>query len=275
MNVMTNDVHSNYNALQAALFGTVGHGGPGIQASYTWGKSIDTTSLVLSGTGSTGATTSGVSQDPFNLRAEKGPSSFDVNHGFGLSVAQDLHLQSARFLSAVPQKITYGWELLSISSISSGAPFTVYSGVQQTGAGTNGVDRPDQIAVPQLSAARKNRQDYFGMGAANADTYFNSPVHMPGAQGPNQGPLGTLRRDTFRGPAYYDYDFAMIKDTPIGRRSSGAERIDLQFRGEFFNLFNIVNMGLPSNILTGSGFGEISKTAGTSRQIQLSLKLIY
>ena len=275
MNVMTNDVHSNYNALQASLFGTVGHGGPGIQASYTWGKAIDTTSLVLSGTGSTGATTSGVSQDPFNLRAEKGPSSFDVNHGFGLSVAQDLHLQSARFLSAVPSKITYGWELLSISSISSGAPFTVYSGVQQTGAGTNGVDRPDQIAVPQLSAARKNRQDYFGMGAANASTYFNIPVHIAGGTGPNQGRFGTLGRDTFRGPAYYDYDFAMIKDTPFGRRSSGAERIDLQFRGEFFNLFNIVNMGLPSNILTGSGFGEISKTAGTSRQIQLSLKLIY
>ena len=38
MNVMTNDVHSNYNALQASLFGTVGHGGPGIQASYTWGS---------------------------------------------------------------------------------------------------------------------------------------------------------------------------------------------------------------------------------------------
>jgi hypothetical protein len=48
--------------------------------------------------------------------------------------------------------------------------------------------------------------------------------------------------------------------------------MDLQFRGEFFNLFN---MGLPANILTESGFGEISKTAGTSRQIQLSLKVIY
>ena len=275
MNVMTNDVHSNYNALQASIFGTVGHGGPGIQASYTWAKSIDTTSIVLSGTGSTGATTSGAPQDPFNLRAEKGPSSFDVNHGFGLSVAQDLNLQNANFLSAVPRKITYGWELLSISSISSGAPFTVYSGIQQTGAGANGVDRPDQIAVPKLSTARTNRQDYFGMGAANASTYFNIPVHIAGGTGPNQGRFGTLGRDTFRGPAYYDFDFAMIKDTPFGRRSSGAERIDLQFRGEFFNLFNIVNMGLPSNILTGSGFGEISKTAGTSRQIQLSLKLIY
>jgi len=231
--------------------------------------------MVLSGTGSTGATTSGASQDPFNLHAEKGPSAFDATHNFGLSVAQDLHMESASFLSVLPRSFTYGWELLSISSISSGAPFTVYSGIQQTGAGANGVDRPDQIAVPKLSTARTNRQDYFGMGAANASTYFNIPVHIAGGTGPNQGRFGTLGRDTFRGPAYYDYDFAMIKDTPFGRRASGAERIDLQFRGEFFNLFNIVNMGLPSNILTGSGFGEISKTAGTSRQIQLSLKLIY
>jgi hypothetical protein len=275
MNVMTNDVHSSYNALQASLFGTVGHGGPGIQASYTWSKSLDTTSMVLSGTGSTGATTSGASQNPNSLRAEKGPSAFDVSHSVGLSLAQDLHLQSAAYLSAIPRKFTYGWELLSISSISSGAPFTVYSGIQQTGAGANGVDRPDQIARPRLSTARANRQDYFGMGDANAGAYFDIPIHIAAGTGPNQGRFGTLGRDTFRGPAYYDFDFALIKDTPFGRRSSGAERMDLQFRGEFFNLFNIVNMGLPANILTGSGFGEISKTAGTSRQIQLSLKIIY
>jgi hypothetical protein len=276
MNVMTNDVHSSYNALQTSLFGTVGHGGPGIQASYTWSKSLDTASLVLlSGTGSTGATTSGASQDPYNLKAEKGPSAFDVSHSLSLGVAQDLHLQSVGFLSVIPRKFTYGWELLSISSISSGAPFTIYSGIQQTGAGANGVDRPDQIAKPKLSSARTNRQDYFGMGDANAGTYFSIPIHIAAGTGPNQGRFGTLGRDTFRGPAYYDYDFAVIKDTPFGRRSSGAERMSLQFRGEFFNLFNIVNMGLPANILTGSGFGEISKTAGTSRQIQLSLKVIY
>jgi hypothetical protein len=113
------------------------------------------------------------------------------------------------------------------------------------------------------------------MGAANASTYFRIPIHVAGGTGPNRGRFGALGRNTFRGPAYYDYDFAMIKDTQFGRRDSGAERVDLQFRGEFFNLFNIVNMGLPANILTGSGFGEISKTAGTSRQIQFSLKLIY
>jgi hypothetical protein len=275
LNLMTNDVHSNYNALQASLFGSMGHGGPSIQASYTFSKSIDATSLVFGGTGSTGATTSGASQDPFDLHPEKGPSAFDATHNFGLSAAEDLHLERANFLSALPRSFTYGWELLSISSISSGAPFTVYSGIQQTGAGANGVDRPNQIAIPKLSTARTNRQDYFGMGAANASTYFNIPIHIAGGTGPNQGLFGTLGRNTFRGPAYYDYDFAMIKDTPFGQRPSGAERIDLQFRGEFFNLFNIVNMALPANILNGSGFGEISKTAGTSRQIQFSLKLIY
>lgn len=275
LNLMTNDVHSNYNALQASLFGSMGHGGPGVQASYTFSKSIDTSSLVFGGTGSTGATTSGASQNPFDLRAEKGPSAFDATHNFGLSAAEDLHLESANFLSVLPRSFTYGRELLSISSISSGAPFTVYSGIQQTGAGANGVDRPDQIAIPKLSTARTNRQDYFGMGAANASTYFRIPIHVAGGTGPNRGRFGALGRNTFRGPAYYDYDFAMIKDTQFGRRASGTERIDLQFRGEFFNLFNIVNMGLPANILTGSGFGEISKTAGTSRQIQFALKLIY
>jgi hypothetical protein len=274
-NVITNDSHSTYHALQTSLVGSVGHGGPGIRASYTWSKSIDTTSEVIGGTGSTGAVASGYSQNPYDTHPEKGPSAFDVTHSFSLSLAQDLHLESAPFLRPVSRKATYGWELLSISSISSGAPFTVFSGIQQTGAGDAGVDRPDQIAKPHLSTARQDRQDYFGQGASNAATFFSVPIHMAGGSGPNQGFFGTLGRNSFRGPAFYDYDFALIKNTPFGRRKSGAERVDMQFRTEFFNLFNIVNMGLPANILNGSGFGEISKTAGNSRQIQFSLKLIY
>jgi len=102
-----------------------------------------------------------------------------------------------------------------------------------------------------------------------------SRVSSPGRSGPNSGRLGTLGRNTFWGPAYYDFDYALIKTTPIGRRANGLERADVQFRGEFFNLFNVVNMGLPANTIEGSGFGLISKTAGTSRQIQFSLKFIY
>ncbi len=274
-NVIVSDSHSTYHALQSSLSGTVGHGGPGIQASYTWGKSIDDTSLVLGGTGATGAVASGFSQNPYDTHPEKGPSSFDVTHGFGLSIAQDLHMESLDYLRPISRKMTDGWELLSISSISSGSPFTVFSGIQQTGYGSNGVDRPDQIARPHLSTARKVRQDYFGHGANNATDFFSIPIHTPGGTGPNQGHFGTLGRNSFRGPAFYNFDFALIKDTPFGRRRSGAELVDLQFRSEFFNLFNIVTMGLPANIVNGSGFGEISKTAGNSRQIQFSLKVIY
>ncbi len=266
-NILTRNSHSTYHALQTSLSGTMAHGGPGIQASYTWGKSIDDTS---------GVTAAGsFPQNPFDTHAEKGPSLFDVTNGFGLSVAQDLHLDRIQPLEPINRKVTGGWELLSISSISSGSPFTVYSGIQQTGAGSFGYDRPNQIGVPHLSTARQNREDYFGAGAGNAADFFSIPIHVPGGTGPNQGVFGSLGRDTFRGPAYYNYDFAMIKSTPFGHRNDGVELFNLQFRAEFFNLFNIVTMGLPNNILNGSGFGEISRTAGNSRQIQFSLKTVY
>jgi hypothetical protein len=115
--------------------------------------------------------------------------------------------------------------------------------------------------------------DYFGRGENNT-SFFHIPVQIPGGTGPNSGRFGTLGRNTFRGPAYYDFDASLIKDTPLGHRGNGELAV-LQFRSEFFNLFNIVNMGLPANILTGSGFGQISRTAGTSRQIQFSLKVLY
>jgi hypothetical protein len=273
-NIITDTAHSTYNALQTSLTGTVPHGGPGVQASYTWAKSIDDTSQVSGGTGATGAVVIPFPQDPFDTHPEKGPSNFDVTNAFTLSVAQDLHIDSVEFLEGVTKKLTAGWEMLVISTITSGSPFTVYSGIQQTGAGSNGVDRPDQIAEPHLSTARKRREDYFGRGPANA-SFFSIPINLPGGTGPNSGYFGTLGRNTFRGPAFYDYDFAFIKDTKLGERNSGIELFDLQFRAEFFNLFNIVDMGLPANTIEGTGFGVISKTAGTSRQIQFSLKLIY
>jgi len=214
-------------------------------------------------------------QNPFDTHPEKGPSTFDVAHAFTLSAAQDLHLQN--LTPPRTRILTAGWELLSISTISSGSPFTVYSGIQQTGYGTMGADRPDPLTKPELSTAHsvtRRREDYFGRGPNNA-SFFSIPIGLPGGSGPNSGRFGTLGRNTFRGPAYYDFDYALIKTTPIGHRASGLERADLQFRSEFFNLFNIVNMGLPANTIKGSGFGVISKTAGTSRQIQFSLKLIY
>ena len=105
-------------------------------------------------------------------------------------------------------------------------------------------------------------------------SFFSIPINVPGGTGPNHGRFGTLGRDTFRGPGFRNFDVALIKDTSFGQRA-GGELGTIQFRAELFNIFNTVNLGLPSNIVRGSGFGLISRTAGPSRQIQFSVKLIY
>jgi hypothetical protein len=117
------------------------------------------------------------------------------------------------------------------------------------------------------------REDYFGEGANNTE-FFQIPIGVPGGTGPNRGVLGSLGRNTFRGPGFHDLDFSLIKDTSFGRRGN-TEAAILQFRAEFFNVFNIVNFGLPLNIIRGTGFGIINRTAGTSRQVQFSLRLIF
>jgi hypothetical protein len=273
--LMTNRSHSTYHALQTSLQKELTASGLGIQASYTFSKSIDDTSAVFGGfiSGFSGAVTQTAAQNPFDTRADKGPSNFDIKNALAFSLFQDLHADSAAFLRPLGKKLTAGWQLLGIGTITSGLPFTVYSGIQQTGVGSQNTDRPDQIGTPDLSTSRTVREDYFGLGANNASLFY-IPVDVPGGTGPNKGVFGTLGRNTFRGPSLRDFDIAMIKDTPIVSEAKG-ELASLQFRAEFFNLFNIVNFGLPSNIVLGPGFGEISRTASNSRQIQFSLKVIY
>lgn len=212
-------------------------------------------------------------QDPLNPEADKGPSTFDITHVFSLSVIQSLPFDRVGFLEPVSKYVTGGWQFLNITSLTSGPPFTVYSGIQQTGAGAGGTDRPDLVSMPDFSTSRTIREDYFGRGANNS-SFFDIPINVPGGTGPNSGVFGTLGRDTFRGPGFHQIDIALIKNTLIGHRGS-SELANLEFRAEFFNVFNIVNFGLPSNTVLGSGFGIISKTSGPSRQIQFSLKLVF
>jgi hypothetical protein len=260
--------------LQASVSKNSARAGLGLQVSYTYGKAIDDTSSVLGGLfGAAGTILQTLPQDPWNPSAEKGPSTFDVTHVFSASIIQLLPLDRISFLRPLGTTLTKGWQFLNLTTLTTGSPFSVYSGIQQTGAGAGGTDRPDLVSMPHFSTSRPVRDDYFGLGANNA-SFFNIPINVPGGSGPNQGRFGTLGRDTFRGPGFTDFDIAMIKDTPFGHRG-GAELGTLEFRAEFFNIFNIVNFGLPSNIVRGSGFGIISKTAGTSRQIQFSLKVIY
>jgi Carboxypeptidase regulatory-like domain/TonB dependent receptor len=272
--IMTNSSHSSYHSVQTSVRQDNARIGLNFQASYTFAKSLDDTSAVLGGLpANAGAIIQAPPQDPSNPEDDKGPSTFDMRHAFSLSVFQALPFDHIGFLDGVSKRVTSGWQLLNITSFSSGAPFSVYSGIQQTGVGINGADRPDLVSKPDFSTSRSIREDYFGLGTENA-SFFSIPVGVTGGTGPNQGRFGTLGRNTFRGPAFHQFDFGLIKDTPFGSRGTGDLGI-LEFRAEFFNLFNIVNFGLPSNTVRGTGFGLISRTAGTSRQIQFSLKLIF
>ena len=274
-NLMSNRSHSTYHSLQVSLNKVSPRAGLGFQLSYTYSKALDDTSSVLAGFGSPilGTVLQAFPQNPQNPAAEKGPSNFDLTNVLAFSLIQELPLGRVSFLRPLGERLTQGWEFLSVSSLTSGPPFSVFSGIQQTGFGTINADRPDQVAPPNFSTSRTTQEDYFGRGAGNA-SFFSIPINVPGGTGPNQGVFGTLGRDTYRGPGYTNFDIAVIKDTPIGRRG-GAEAATLEFRSEFFNVFNLVNFAIPANVVLGSGFGYINHTAGTSRQLQFSLKVIY
>ena len=272
--VMNPSAHSTYHSLQTSATENYSRIGLSFQASYTFSESLDDTSAVPGGiAGMPGVTLQTLPQNPMDPAADKGPSTFDVTHVFALSLFQSLPFDHLSFLQPLGTRLTKGWQFLNITTLTTGPPFSVYSGIQQTGVGAGGTDRPDMIAMPVFSTSRTIREDYFGRGAENGSFFF-IPTNVAGGTGPNHGRFGTLGRNTFRGPGFRNFDMALIKDTPFGRRGSRELGV-LQFRAEFFNVFNIVNFGLPSNTVRGSGFGLISHTAGSSRQIQFSLKLIY
>ena len=272
--IMSSRSHSTYHGLQVGAEKTSARLGLGFQANYTFSKSLDDTSATLGGfLGSSGTLLQASPQNPWDPGAEKGPSTFDTTHVFTLSLIQALPFDRISAFQPLGRKLTAGWQFLNITTLTSGAPFTVFSGIQQTGVGATGADRPDQIAKPHFSTSRTVREDYFGRGLDNP-SFFSLPINLPDGTGPNSGRFGTLGRDTFRGPGFRDLDMSLIKDTQLGRRGN-AEAATLEFRAEFFNVFNLVDFSLPSNVVLGSGFGLINKTAGPSRQIQFSLKLIY
>ena len=196
-----NHSHSTYHGFQVSASNNLTPWGLGVQASYSWSKSLDDVSGAY---GVTGA------QDPFHTRLERGASSFDVTHAVSFSLFQDLHADRAPVLRYLGARAMGGWQMLAIGSVNTGLPFTVLSGIQQTGVGAGGADRPDQIGKPVFSTGRTVREDYFGLGENNV-SYFQIPIGVPGGSGPNEGRFGTLGRSTFRGPMFHNFDLAFYQ----------------------------------------------------------------
>jgi hypothetical protein len=250
--IRATDVNSDYNALILRLERRLSQG-LSFVAGYTYGKSIDTAS------GLNGSNTQ--PQDNYNLRAERGLSEFDVRHRFVLSQIWELPFGPGRrwLRQGIGAKALGAWQMSNIVTLQSGQPLTAILPTALSGTQSNGTDRPDLIANPNLSADQRSPSRWF-----NTDAFRTPPVFYD-AQGPFSIP-GNAGRNIITGPGFSDWDLSLERHLRLG------ERANFVFRTDFFNLTNHPNFDRPGTILGTSNFGRIS-SAQNSRQIQFSLRL--
>jgi hypothetical protein len=260
--------NSNYNGgVLTARY--QGHRGIFLQSSYTLSKSIDYGSSFFGSTGERGSVADGT-----NIRLERGPSSFDIRHRFVTVYVIDLPVGPGRRLfgwnNIVNRELLGGWQISGITTVQSGRPFTVFNSSQDFSGFNQFNDRPDIVGSGQL------RQDNLNPDNAFDKSYFSVT--------PPTGRIGTSGRNQYYGPGLVNWDFTATKSFPLG------ERVRLQFRADFFNLFNNVNFANPINNQSSSSFGKITQTVGSAvatavgttagalggpRQIQAALKLQF
>lgn len=252
--VRATDVNSNYNAMIVRLERRFSHG-LSFVAGYTFGKSIDTASG-LQGTNQP--------QDNYNLKAERGLSDFDVRHRFVLSNNWEIPLGKDRrwMRSGVGAAFLGDWELSGIFTLQSGQPLTAILSTALSGTQSNGTDRPDMIANPNLPAGQRDPAHWF-----NSSAFQQPPVYFD-SQGAFSIP-GNEGRNVITGPGLAGTDLSLEKHARLG---VGGEGTNLVLRADFFNLANHPNFDRPGLIVGTSNFGRIS-SAENSRQIQLSLRL--
>jgi hypothetical protein len=191
--------------------------------------------------------------DNGNLRLDRGPSSFDVRNVFNLTFLWEPP-KTAKF-GFVGKQILSNWQINGITRYTSGRTFTVTSGVD-TNLDGNNVDRPNLTADPNLPTGRSR--------SAMLKQYF-----LPSAfQTPATGLDGTAGRDILYGPGFANWDLSFFKNIPI------HEGHRLQFRAEFFNIFNKPNFNPPVAVLNNPNVGVILG-AGAGRVIQFGLKYSF
>jgi hypothetical protein len=232
-----------------------------IRANYTWSKNLDMNS------GLTGAQANNQAQmilDRNDLSRDWGPSALNVTHQASISGHYDLPFGSGkRWMSGaggLGNGLIGGWQLNGIATLLSGFPFTPQIGSNRSGDGdTRNPDRPS--LNPSFTGPVLLQQP---------TQWFNPNAFIL----PTAGTYGNLGRGTYNGPGLANLDFSLLKDTAV------SERVNLQFRAEFFNILNRTNFGTPNAIvfsgttISGSA-GLITTTTTTSRQIQFGLKVIF
>jgi len=248
---------SYYNALQVSFEQRL-RKGLSLRLNYTFSRNIDDGAIE-----NTGNTDDLGLQNPYSTRAERGLSSFDVRNYFVAYWNWDLpSLPGPKFLGS-------GWHSNTITTLASGAPFTAVLSFDRARA----MPQVETAEYPDLAPGRSNNP-ILGDPARYFDP--SSFVLQPA------GFYGNLGRNTLIGPGLVKVDYSLNKQFRI------TERAALELRAEAFNLFNHPNFSIPSqrtvfsgvNATTGlaipvTSAGLITTTQGSSRQLQLGLKVIF
>lgn len=240
--LFSSDNNSHYNSLRLNLEKRFSKGFT-ILANYTHSRVLDD----LSPNGSNGRT------DPFNRRLDYGVSNDDVPNVINFSGVWQIPNAP---LHGLANKLVNGWELTAIANWRSGFPYSVFSNQDNSFSGVFS-DRADFIGgTASLDPGRPHGQ--------LIQEYFNVNAFVPNAI----GTFGNSGKNILRGPRFFDTDLGLLKDFAI------VERVKLQFRAEFFNVFNNVNFGQPQNYLGSSSTGQVT-SAGNPRILQFALKLAF
>jgi len=252
--------NSNYNALQVSLKKRFSQQFSFL-ASYTLSKTLDDVSS-FNITGSAAQSTAGendLAQNPFDLKAERGRSIFDARHRFVLSYQWNLPFW--RQPENWYQSILGNWQVNGITTFMTGTPFTVY----------DSRDVSLQGGAPEISGFSSDRPDLIGdpnNGPRTTAEWFNTGAFQQLQPGGQPARFGNEGRNVVEGPGFTQWDFSAIKNFRI------RESTSLQFRAEFFNIFNQTNYRLPNNDINSPNFGKI-QGALDPRLIQLALKFLF
>ena len=245
------DVNSTYNALVARLTHRLSHG-LSLEAGYTYGKSID------DGSGLQGTSQA---QNVYDIGAERALSDFDIRQRFVLSNTWEIPLGPGRreLASGAAGRVFGGWRASNILTFQTGQPLTAVLSTALSGTDSNGTDRPDMVANPNLPAFERNPSHWFNTGAlVSPPMYFDSLGAF--------SILGNEGRNVITGPGFSDWDLS------LARRFRLTEHDALVFRSDFFNLANHPNFDRPGLIVGTSDFGVVT-SAEKAREVQFALRL--
>jgi len=267
---LTNAFTSNYHSLQVKMEKKFSRGLQFL-TTYTWAKSIDN----LSGSPLTGggdSNPSGNVQNPFNFNADRARSNFDRTHRFVTAFNYDLPFGQGRAYGTnwkpIVNGLLGGWQLNGILTFSTGLPFSVFATSSHDCGCSAGDMRADRLGNGNLPKSERKPTGWFDKSA------FTDPpstvVDPDTGEVLSYGRWGDSGRNIIDGPGLANVDFSVFKKFRL------HERMELQFRGEFFNLFNRTNFYYPSSTQNATWqSGGLITRSNPARIIQFALKFVF